>query len=317
MSASIAAPAGPGRTAKEVAGPVSAAAVTSAAAQAAPGASTAKGTRPSTRRHRHASGKMAVGCAIVGVFVLAALVSLVWTPYDPIAQNYEAVLLAPSAAHPFGTDELGRDLFSRVMAASAIDLPVTVVCTVLPCILGTVLGLIAGTFGGVWDMVILRVGDLLQAFPQYVLMIVLVFVLGAGVPSLVVSFTIVGWVVYARIMRTEVLRIKESQFIMAARTSGFSTARTMFRHILPNSIRQVAIYLTSDLVFSVVALAAFSFLGFGIQQPTPEWGSLISSGQKFLGLASWLVVVPGLTLTVFAFGLALIGDALQDRMARR
>lgn len=268
----------------------------------------------SRKRRKPSAGKLYVGLTIVGVFVLAALVSLVWTPYDPIGQDFTAVLQQPSATHLFGTDELGRDLFSRVMSASAIDLPVTLICTVLPCILGTILGLIAGYFGRTWDAIILRVGDLLQAFPQYVLMIVLVFVLGAGVPSLIVSFTIVGWVVYARLARTEVMRIKESQFIMAAKTSGFSTERILFRHIMPNVIRQIAIYLTSDLVFSVVALAAFSFLGFGIQPPTPEWGSLISSGQKFLGLAPWLVVIPGLTLTVFAFGLALIGDALQDRM---
>lgn len=287
-------------------------------ATTAPAAASSVASRLSTvhsrRRRRPSTGKLVVGLAIVVVFVAAAIVSLIWTPYDPIEQDFTAVLQQPNAAHLFGTDELGRDLFSRVMRAAAIDLPVTLVCTVLPCVLGTILGLIAGYFGKTWDMIILRVGDLLQAFPQYVLMIVLVFVLGAGVPSLIVSFTIVGWVVYARLTRTEVMRIKESQFIMAARTSGFSTERILFRHIAPNVIRQVAIYLTSDLVFSVVALAAFSFLGFGIQPPTPEWGSLISSGQKFLGLAPWLVVIPGLTLTVFAFGLALIGDALQDRM---
>ena len=183
----------------------------------------------------------------------------------------------------------------------------------LPCILGTILGLLAGYYGGWLDTLLFRLGDLLQAFPQYVLMIVLVFILGSGVPSIVVSFTIVGWVVYARLTRTEVLRIKETQFVMAAETSGFSSLRVMGRHILPNVIRQVAIYLTSDLVFSVVALAAFSFLGFGVQQPTPEWGVMISSGQRYLNLAPWLVMVPGICLSVFAVGLALLGDAFQDK----
>jgi peptide/nickel transport system permease protein len=275
-----------------------------------------------TKRHRSGllhgkgSGKLILGFSIVAIFVLLAIVSLLWTPYDPTGQNMSSALLAPgNAGHILGTDELGRDVFSRVMAAAAIDLPVTVICTLLPCILGTVLGLISGYYGGFPDTVIMRFGDLLQAFPQYVLMIVLVFVLGAGVPSILVSFTIVGWVIYARLARTEVMRIKESQFVMSAMTSGFSSLRIIARHIFPNVVKQIVIYLTSDLVFTVVALAAFSFLGFGIQQPTAEWGSMIASGQRYLSLNPWLVIVPGICLSVFAFGLALIGDALQDRMA--
>lgn len=268
------------------------------------------------KRNKPGSGKLVVGTGIVAAFVLAAIISRCWTPYNPLEQQASAILQAPGGAHLLGTDELGRDELSRIMSAASIDLPIAVICTVLPCVLGTVLGLIAGYFGGVWDTIILRIGDLLQAFPQYVLMIVLVFVLGSGVPSILISFTVIGWVIYARLTRTEVMRIKESQFIMSARTSGFSSWRIIGRHIFPNIVRQVVIYLTSDLVFSVVALSAFSFLGFGIQQPTAEWGSMIAAGQKYLAFAPWLVVIPGICLSVFAFGLALIGDALQDRMAR-
>lgn len=270
----------------------------------------------SSRSDGKVDGKLVIGLSIIALFVAVAAVSAVWTPYDPIAQDIYSALQAPSWTHPLGTDELGRDELSRVMAAASVDLPVTAVCTILPCILGTLLGLFAGYHGGWADTVLFRLGDLMQAFPQYVLMIVLVFVLGAGVPSIVVSFTVVGWVVYARLVRTEVLRIKQAQFVMAAETSNFSSLRVMFRHILPNVVKQVAIYLTSDLVFSVVALAAFSFLGFGIQQPSPEWGSMISAGQRYLTLAPWLVMVPGVCLSVFAFGLALLGDAFQDRGER-
>jgi peptide/nickel transport system permease protein len=148
-------------------------------------------------------------------------------------------------------------------------------------------------------------------------MIVLVFSLGPGVRSLLISFTVVGWVVYARLVRTEVLRIREAEYVTAAVTAGFGTPRIIVRHVLPNTLRQTFIYLTSDLVFAVTALAAFSFLGFGIQQPTPEWGSMIAAAQPYISYRTMLTVMPGLVITVLAFGFALLGDGLQDRKAPR
>lgn len=260
--------------------------------------------------------KLVVGGVIVAAYVAVALLAPWLAPHDPLAQDVTAALQAPSGAHPFGTDELGRDVLSRVISATRIDLPVAAAATLLPCLLGTALGVVCGYLGGWFDAIVMRISDLLQAFPTYILMIVLVFSLGAGVRSLLISFTAVGWVVYARLVRSEVLRIRESEYVVAAVTAGFSTPRIIVRHVLPNTLRQTVVYLTSDLVFAVTALAAFSFLGFGIQQPTPEWGSMIAAAQPYISTNTLLTVIPGVVITVLAFGFALLGDGLQDRRSR-
>lgn len=272
---------------------------------------------PPVRARRPGGVKIIVGSVIVAVYALVAVLSPWIAPFDPLAQDITATLQSPSSEHLLGTDELGRDVLSRIIAAAGIDLPVAALATILPFVLGTALGLFAGYVGGWADALIMRTSDLLQAFPTYILMIVLVFVLGAGIPSLLVSFTVVGWVVYARLVRGEVLRIRESGYVTAAVTMGYSTPRIVFRHVLPNVLRQSLVYLTSDFVFALTALAAFSFLGFGIQQPTPEWGAMIASAQPYLAVQPLLTVIPGVVITVLAFGFALLGDGLQDRGVRR
>ncbi|WP_433830100.1 ABC transporter permease [Actinoplanes sp. CA-015351] len=257
--------------------------------------------------------KLWIGAGVVGLYVLAAILAPWIAPHDPLAQDVVSALQGPSAAHLLGTDELGRDQLSRILMAARIDLPVAALATVLPCLLGTALGVICGYFGGWFDAIVMRISDLLQAFPMYILMIVLVFSLGPGVRSLLISFTAVGWVVYARLVRAEVLRIRQTEYVTAAITAGFGAPRVIVRHVLPNTLRQTLIYLTSDLVFAVTALAAFSFLGFGIQQPTPEWGSMIAAAQPYITTQALLTVVPGLVITVLALGFALLGDALQER----
>jgi peptide/nickel transport system permease protein len=275
-------------------------------------------TAARTARPRRAGRvKLVIGLSIAAVYVLLALAAPWMRPYDPLAQDVVNALAAPSAQHWLGTDELGRDVLSRVLAASTLDLPVAAAATLLPCLLGTVLGVVSGYFGGWIDAIVMRISDLLQAFPMYILMIVLVFSLGAGVTSLLISFTAVGWVVYARLIRAEVARIRSSEYVMAAVTGGLPTWRIIALHVLPNTVKQTLVYLTSDLVFAVTALAAFSFLGFGIQQPTPEWGNMIAAAQPYITSAPMLTVVPGLVIAVLAFGLALLGDGLQDRMVRR
>lgn len=272
-------------------------------------------SRPPRLRRRRV--KLAVGGLIVATYVVLALLAPWLTPYDPTNQDVLNALQSPSGAHLLGTDEAGRDVLTRLLYAARIDLPVAFAVTVLPCLLGTALGVVCGYLGGWVDAVVMRISDLLQAFPTYILMIVLVFTLGHGIRSLLIAFTVVGWVVYARLVRTEVLRIRESGYITAAVTAGFRTPRIIVRHVLPNTLRQTLIYLTSDLVFAVTALAAFSFLGFGIQQPTPEWGAMTAAAQPYISTNMSLTVLPGAVITVLALGFALVGDGLQDRRSSR
>lgn len=272
--------------------------------------------RPARRPRRAGRVELLIGGAIVIGFALVALLAPLIAPYDPLAQDVANALAAPSSAHLLGTDELGRDAFSRVIFAARVDLPVALIGTVLPAIVGTALGLLAGYLGRGVDVVVMRIADLLQAFPTYILMIVLVFVLGPSVSSLIIAFTAVGWVVYARLTRGEVLRVKQSDYIAAATAAGLGHTRIMGLHVLPNTLRQSAVYFTSDLIFAVTALASFSFLGLGVQPPTPEWGNMIAAGQPYISVAPWLCVAPGLVLALLALGLALIGDALQSDGSR-
>lgn len=277
------------------------------------------GATETGRSRRKGSGrvKLVIGLAIVAVYVALALLAPWLTSHDPTDQDLLNALQPPSPDHPLGTDEAGRDELARLLYAARIDLPIAFLVTVLPCLLGTALGVVCGYVGGWFDAVVMRISDLLQAFPTYILMIVLVFSLGHGVRSLLIAFTVVGWVVYARLVRTEVLRIRESGYITAAVTAGFRTPRIIVRHVLPNTLRQTMVYLTSDLVFAVTALAAFSFLGFGIQQPTPEWGAMTAAAQPYMTNNMSLTVLPGVVITVLALGFALLGDGLQDRRGAR
>ncbi|MCD0449714.1 ABC transporter permease [Actinocorallia sp. API 0066] len=278
---------------------------------------TAVAVSQSRARRDGSRTKITVGLSITGLYVLVALLAPWLRPADPLAQDVANALAPPSGGHWLGTDELGRDVLSRILTGASIDLPIALAVTLLPCLLGTALGVVAGYFGGWADAVVMRVSDLLQAFPMYILMIVLVFGLGPGTSSLLISFTAVGWVVYARLVRGEVARVRSAEYVAAAVTGGLRAPRIIALHVLPNTLRQTFVYLTSDLVFAVTALAAFSFLGFGVQQPTPEWGAMIAAAQPYLDAAPWLTVVPGLVIAVLAFGLALLGDGLQDGTGRR
>ena len=266
---------------------------------------------------RTRSFKLWIGVAVLTAYAVVALLAPWLRTHDPLAQEVVIALQGPSGDHWLGTDELGRDVFSRVVTATRLDLGLALLATLLPCLVGSLVGMVAGYLGGWVDAVVMRCSDLLQAFPTYIVMMVLVFSLGPGVTSLLISFTAVGWVVYARLMRAEVARVRNAEYVTAAMTAGFRAPRIIGRHVLPNASKQTLLYLTSDLVFTVSALAAFSFLGFGIQQPTPEWGSMIFAAQPYLTSDPRLTIVPGVVISVLAFGLALLGDGLQDKAGRR
>ncbi|MFW2338929.1 MAG: ABC transporter permease [Acidimicrobiia bacterium] len=256
--------------------------------------------------------KVWVGGAIVLVYVLIALFAPVLAPYDPLAIEPANRLVSPSADHLLGTDELGRDVFSRMLYAFRVDLPIGFLGALFPAILGTVLGALAGFFGKWVDTVVMRTADVVQAFPAYILVIVLVFALGQGASSILIAFTVLAWVVYARIIRGEVLRVRDLDYVHAARVAGLGRMRILAAHVFPNAISQTVIYLPSDIVFATLALASFSFLGLGIPPPTPEWGAMIADGQQYIRTNWWLATVPGLLIVGIGLGLSLIGEGLEE-----
>jgi len=258
--------------------------------------------------------KVFVGLAIVALFVLIAIFAPVIAPHDPHLQDIPNKLASPSAAHLLGTDDLGRDVLSRIIFAARVDLPIGFAAALFPLIVGTALGALAGYFGGWVDMIVMRTADVVQAFPIYIFLIALVFALGPGPRSILIAFTVIAWVLYARLIRGEILRIRGREYVEAARVLGYSHTRILSRHVLPNAGKQTLIYFGSDIVIAIITLAALSYFGLGIQPPTPEWGAMIADGQRFLRTQWWLAVVPGLVIVILGTGLSLISDGLDERM---
>jgi peptide/nickel transport system permease protein len=245
---------------------------------------------------------------IVGMAIFAPLI----THYNPIAQNLTDSLQGPSAKHWLGTDQLGRDTFTRLLYGGRVDLRVGFLAVILPFILGTIMGSVAGYFGGWADTIIMRLVDIVLAFPFYVLLIALVFVLGPGERSIYIAITFVGWVSYARLVRAEILVAKRQEYVLAAQSGGLSSLRIMGRHLLPNVITQSIVYAMSDIVQDILAIVTLGYFGLGIPPPTPDWGSMINDGQNFLTTHWQLTTIPGLAVVVVGLGLSLIGDGLAD-----
>jgi peptide/nickel transport system permease protein len=252
------------------------------------------------------------GIVILVIVVGMALAAPLLTPYNPITQDLNASLLGPSRAHLLGTDQLGRDTFTRLLYGLRLDLRIAFLAVLFPFVLGTVLGSLAGYFGGWADTIIMRVADIVVAFPFYVLIIALVFVLSPGERSIYIAITAVGWVAYARIIRGEILVAKRQDYVMAARAGGLSNLRIMRRHLLPNVITQAFIYGMSDIVQDILAIVTLGYLGLGIPPPTADLGSMINDGQNFLSTHWQLTTIPGLAVVIVGLGLSLVGDGLAD-----
>jgi peptide/nickel transport system permease protein len=261
--------------------------------------------------------KLRVGIGIVGLFAVIAVLAPLVAPFDPNEQNLQQRLAAPSSEHLLGTDAVGRDTLSRLMYAARVDLPVTFVAVLIPTLVGVAIGCGVAFRGGLADSAVMRVADVARAFPVYVLVIALVAMLGPGGGSFIVACALVGWVAYARIARTEVLRVRSLEYVAAARTGGLGSGRILVRHVLPNAIAQPVIFMMSDLVYVLLALSALSFLGLGIQAPTAEWGRMIVEAQPYIRTHAWLIFPPGAMIVVLGIGLSLIGDGLDDRLRTR
>lgn len=281
---------------------------------------------PPRARDRSGRAKIVTGTAILAVIVLAAIFAGWIAPADPLKQDLLHRLADPSRHHLLGTDALGRDVFSRLVYAARVDLRVGALCAVLPMLAGTLLGVVAGFYGGVLDMIVSRLIDLVQSFPVLIFFLALLsavgpahpwLFLGAGELPVVIVFLSVGWVVYARLIRGEVLRVRDLEYVQAARAAGIPRYRVLARHVLPNVINQTIVYVVLDVGLAVLALSTLSFLGLGIPQPVPEWGAMIADGRDRFTDQWWLVVAPGLAIAVLGIGLALIGDGIDDRLKNR
>lgn len=259
---------------------------------------------------------LAGGLVVAGAVLLALLAP--WAaPYDPILHDTTNTLKPPSLAHPFGTDNFGRDVFSRVIWGTRIDLQMGIVGVVFPFFIGTFIGSFAGFIGGFVDAIFMRLVDIVLAFPFLVLMLAIITILGPGLLSFYIAMALVGWVSYARLIRAQTLVLKHSDFVMAAKSLGFSPARIMFRHILPNALTASIVFSMSDVVLVILSGAAVSYLGLGVQPPTAEWGIMVAEGQNFITSAWWITTFPGLAIVVLAFGFSLLADGLGELLGVR
>jgi peptide/nickel transport system permease protein len=256
---------------------------------------------------------LTAGAAICLGWLLLALFPQAFAPYDPIAQDLAMTLQAPSLAHPLGTDNFGRDVLSRIIWGVRLDLAMGVFGVAAPFIIGCIIGLVAGFFGGIVDTLLMRILDVTISFPFFVLMIAIISVLGPGLMSFFIAVSLVGWVSYARLIRSQALVLKHADFVTAARSLGYGRLRIMFRHVLPNAVVPAIVFAMSDIVLVVLLGSSLSYLGLGVQPPAAEWGVMIAEGQNFLATAWWICFFPGLAVVLLALGFSLLGDGLAER----
>lgn len=277
---------------------------------------TALSSRPAARRYGPGVIEIAAGTGIVLVWVMLAIGAPLFASADPNAIDLAALLQPPSADHLLGTDHLGRDLFSRVLHAARIDIWMGVAGVVPPLVIGVTIGLVSGYAGGLTDAIMMRLVDITVAFPFFVLVIAIVGILGPGLFNYFVALALVGWVSYARLVRAEVLVLKNKEFVTAARVLGYRPAVIMGRHILPNTLSVILVYATTDAVLVLLAGASLGFLGLGVQPPTPEWGAMIADGQPYVVNAWWICFFPGLAVMSLGFGFILASDGLARVLGR-
>jgi len=266
-------------------------------------------TAGSLRRH----GLGLVGLSLAGLALAAAVLAPWVAPHDPAASDFAVSLKPPGTpGHPFGTDQLGRDLFSRVLHGARIALFIGICTVLVTAVVGGLLGLLAGFFGGWPGAAVMRLADVQLSFPFILLALTINAIVGLGLRNIILSLSAAGWVVYARVVRGEVLSVKQREFVQAAAALGMGRGRVLFRHVLPNVAPSIVIVASLQFSQFIVAEAAISFLGFGVQPPTPAWGSMLSESRDFLYVAWWLAAFPGAALAATALGINLLGDWLRD-----
>lgn len=252
------------------------------------------------------------GGVILSASLLLAIFPSAFAPFDPNAFDYGALLQAPSATHPMGTDNFGRDVLSRVIHAYTIDIQIAIFATVFPFLIGTIIGALVGYVGGLSETIFGRIVDAVITFPFLVLVIAIVSVLGPGLVNMYIAVGVVGWVFYARIIAAEVKVQKRLDYADAGRAMGYTHLRIIFRHLLPNAITPAVVYWMTDMALAILLGSSLGYLGLGAQPPAAEWGVLIADGKNFMATAWWISVFPGIAIVLTGLGFSLTGDGLAE-----
>lgn len=258
-----------------------------------------------------------VGVCIVLVVVFLTIFGPLITPYSPTVPDYNNMLSGPSHAHLFGTDFIGDDIFSRVLAGARLSIGTSAALLALAIVVGLPLGAIAGFTGGWVDEIIMRVTDMFLAFPALILALAIASTLGSGLTSAVIALAVAFWPWYTRLLRGQVLSLKNREYVEAARAIGVSSTGIMWRHILPNAISPIIVEMSLDMGYAILDIAALSFIGLGAQPPSPEWGAMIVAGRDYLRTAWWTCAFPGIALSLAVLGFNLIGDGIRDALDPR
>ncbi len=254
------------------------------------------------------------GAILTIALLLVALTAPLIAPYDPDVQDTSRRLEPPSKEHLLGLDDLGRDVLSRIIWGARVSLRVGFSVVILASLIGVALGAISGYFGGLLDTLIMRLTDILLAFPGILLAIAMVAVLGPSLNNVVIALATIGWVGYARLVRGQVLKVRELEYVTAAKALGAGSPRVILRHVLPNVMNPVIVMATLGLAGAILSEAALSFLGLGVQPPTPSWGAMLTAGRRYLGLANHLAYFPGAAIMLAVMGLNFLGDGLIDAL---
>lgn len=254
---------------------------------------------------------MAGGVAVSFLFVVAAYPSA-FAPHDPSRIDVRNILEAPSAEHPLGTDELGRDVLSRMVYGARISMEVGFVAMGIATVLGLLIGLVAGFYGKWVDAVLMRFVDIMLCFPSFFLILAVIAFLGPSILNIMAIIGLTSWMGAARLVRAEMLSLKERDFVSAARAQGAGNLRIIIRHILPNAIAPILVWATLGVAGAILVESSLSFLGIGVQPPTPSWGNMLTSGKDNIEFAWWLSVYPGMAILVTVLGYYLLGEGIQD-----
>ena len=269
-------------------------------------------------RSRFFRDKLAVaGLVTVLFFFLISLGAPLLAPYDPNAINVTQVLSPPSPSHPFGTDELGRDVLSRMIYGAGISLEVGFVAVGIAALIGILLGAVAGYYGGWIDMVIMRLVDIMLCFPSFFLILAVIAFLEPSIFNIMAVIGLTSWMGITRLVRAEFLTLKERDFILAERAFGAGSPRIIFSHILPNALAPVLVSATLGIASAVLTESALSFLGIGVQPPTPSWGNILTQGKEVLGVAWWMSIFPGMAILLTVLGYNLLGEGIRDAIDPR